>query len=56
MQIKCPCCGNMIKLETYYSSNREKILNKYKEKMKDPAFVERRRKIALKSYYKRKGK
>lgn len=55
MKIKCPCCGEIIQVDTYYSRHKQEIKQKYKERMKDPEFVKYRRKIALKSYHKNKG-
>lgn len=55
MKVKCPCCNNWVEVETYYSRHRTELLNKYKENMKDPEFVEYRRKIALKAYNKKKN-
>lgn len=54
MKIKCPCCNNVIEVATYYSRHRAELLNKYKENMKDPEFVKRRRATALKAYHKNK--
>lgn len=42
--------------KTYYWRHRDEILKKNAEKRKDPKEIEKRRKIALKSYYKRKEK
>jgi hypothetical protein len=53
--IICPHCGEIIQVDTYYSRHKQEIKQKYKERMKDPEFVEYRRKIALKSYHKNKG-
>lgn len=54
MKVKCPCCNNWVEVETYYSRHKKEILNKYKENMKNPEYVEYRRKIALKAYNKKK--
>ena len=55
MKIKCPHCGDIIEVNTYYSRHRKELLKKYRENMKNPDFQQRRREIALKSYHKRKG-
>lgn len=55
MKVICDCCGAVIEVETYYSRHKAEIQKKYKDKMKDPKFVEYRRKIALKSYNKKKN-
>lgn len=54
MKIKCPHCNEIIEVDTYYSRHRQEIRDKYRENMKDPAFVEYRRRISLKSYHKKK--
>lgn len=56
MKILCPHCNTIIEVPTYYSRNRTKLLNIYKEKMKNPEFAQRRREIALKAYHKNKLK
>lgn len=55
MKVICDHCGAVIEVETYYSRHKAEIQKKYKDKMKDPKFVEYRRKIALKSYNKKKN-
>lgn len=58
MKIICPHCHQEIETnlrQTYYSKHREKLLAQYKENMKNPEFVQRRREIALKAYRKKKG-
>lgn len=55
-KVICPHCGTVIEVNTYYSRHKKEIINRYKERMKDPEFVEYRRKISLKSYHKNKGK
>lgn len=55
-KIICPHCHEEIETETYYSRHRTKLLKIYKERMQDPEFVDYRRKVALKAYYKKKGK
>lgn len=54
MKIKCPHCNEIIEIATYYSRHKQEIISKYRENMKDPTFVEYRRKVALKSYHKKK--
>ena len=55
MKIKCEFCGAIIEVPTYYARHREEILKKYQQDKLDPAFVEKRRKIALKCYHKKKN-
>lgn len=58
MKLICPHCHKEIEInlsESYYSRHKEQILAKYRENMKNPDFVKRRREIALKSHNKRKG-
>ena len=55
--IVCPYCNHEIHTHnttTYYARHRQQILEKYKENSKNPEFIKKRRKIALKSYHKRK--
>ena len=56
MKIKCPHCGEIIQVDTYYSRHRQQLLKKYRDNMQKPEFQQRRREIALKSYHKNKGK
>lgn len=58
MKIICPHCHQEIETnlrETYYSKHKEEILARYKERMKDPAFAQHRREIALRSHNRKKG-
>lgn len=54
IKIKCPCCNEIINVPSYYMLHREQYIKRYRERIKDPDFVERKRKSALKSYHKRK--
>ena len=59
-KIRCPYCGKYYNKnhlnQTYYSRNKNAILKKHKERMKnDPEYVNKKREIARKSYYKRKA-
>lgn len=53
--ILCPCCGQQIEIPTYWSKNRQRLMEQYKQNKQNPEFVERRRKIALKCYHKKKN-
>lgn len=44
-----------IEVPTYYSRHKQKLLEKYKQNMQNPDFVERRRQIARKCYHKTKN-
>lgn len=55
MKLVCPCCGKEIKvLSPYYAKHKEELKQKYRERMKNPEFVQYRREVSLKNYYKNK--